>query len=142
MTELIAYRYKQRTADEIHETRWTTWRTGCLREAMMTELNRIGKHTVTIVQCCVPRGETDPIDGRFNDLWQWTPARGWHKSNNRNWFVDSCDPTQPMDADADDNPFGKGRELTLEERDAIRRQVYGTHDCLTDAITADEMATE
>ena len=139
MTELIAYRYRQRTADGMHITNWTEWQSGRLRGEMMAELMEVGKRNLIIVQCCVPRGETDPINGRFNDLWVWTPARGWKKSNARNWFVDSCDPTQRLD---DEDPF---THYVEPERLAYwRRKLYGTDGIqpITDAITADEMATE
>lgn len=141
MTELIAYRYKQHAADGIHETQWTQWRSGRLRAEMMTELRQLGT-SIAIVQCCVQRAEVDPINGRENDLWIWTRSTGWQKSNARNWFVDSCDPTARNDSGDDEDPFGKARGLTAEERDEIHRQVYGAHDDLTDAITAEEMATE
>lgn len=138
MTELIAYRYKQRTADEMHTTRWTPWRSGRSREEMMAELRPIGNKLV-IVQCCVPRAEINPIDMRENDLWVWLKNTGWKKTNGRNWFVDNCDPTHNYDTNDDEDPFGAGRVLTDEERKAIRRQIYGTPEDLTVAIMLDEM---
>lgn len=106
MTELIAYRYKQRAADG-GATPWTPWRSGRFRAEMMTELREINAtNELIIVQCAVPRPEPDEINGRENDLWVWTRNGGWQKTNARNWFVDTCDPTHRYDDDDDDDPFG------------------------------------
>ncbi len=136
MTELIAYRYKQRAADG-GETIWTPWRSGRTRAEMMAELRELHA-TITIAQCAVPRSEPDEINGRANDLWIWTRRGGWKKSNNRNWFVDSCDPTQPNVGNINE-PFE--HPVSQERLDYYHRKLYGI-DNITNAITTDEMANE
>lgn len=134
MTDLVAYRFKQKAADGYHETRWTEWRSGRLRAEMMKELRSIGE-ALTIAQCCTPRAEIDPINGRENDLWQWTRQRGWQLSNRSNWFVDSCDPTDRNDI-IDEDPFSA--PPTIEDLKDADKQTQGIQH-ITDAITVHEM---
>lgn len=138
MKELIAYRYKSRSADGLHETSWTPWRSGCLRSEMMTELRENGgASTVTRVQCVVKKAEPDPVTLRENDLWEWSRKRGWYKSNRRNWYADSFDPTirpKPEDMlEPWDIPISRERMEYWEKK-------FRGIDDITHAITNDEMS--
>lgn len=136
MTELIAYRYKLRTATG-GVTAWTSWRTGRLRGEMMAELREHGRDTVVIAQCCVPRSEPDETTGRDNYLWEWTKRNGWKKTDRRNWFVDSCDPTYRPEEQVEpwDLPISQERLIYWHKK------LYGIED-ITNAITTAEMAEE
>lgn len=135
MTELIAYRYKQRSAAG-GATPFTPWRSGRRRAEMMAELREIGGDNLVIVQCCVPRAEVDELNGRENDLWIWKQHDGWRKTNTRNWFVDSCDPTR---ASCDEDPFA--HPMTQEQLDYWHRKLYGVED-ITAATELDEMTND
>ncbi len=143
MTELIAYRYKQIAADGFSVTDWTPWRSGRLRGEMMAELReRRSRDELIAAQCAVPRSEPDPIDGRENDLWEWNPALGWRKTNSRNWFVDSCDPTHRYDTENINEPFEQ--PISKERLDYWHKKLYGSDgvEDITAAIEADEMTTD